>query len=234
MESLDHFRCERKFLISSLSGQEIEEIVLLHPALFSPVYHERFVNNIYFDNLDFLSFYENQDGVTPRKKVRIRWYGDLGGQIKEPVLEVKRKSGIVGSKDCYSFPSFTFENFFSGTQILRPANNNIGDPDLTAELALLEPTLINRYHRKYFLSADGNFRITLDSSINFFPVQPFLPMFFSNEQVEPYCVLELKYGHARDDKASEVTKSFPFRLTKSSKYVSGVYKLYSSGNASDQ
>ena len=57
MEAANHLRCERKFLISDLSTQEIEEVILLHPALFSPIYHNRFVNNIYFDNLNFLSYY---------------------------------------------------------------------------------------------------------------------------------------------------------------------------------
>jgi SPX domain protein involved in polyphosphate accumulation len=228
MEVSDHCRCERKFLISDLSTQEIEEIILLHPALFSPVHHQRFVNNIYFDDLEFLSFYENQNGTTPRKKVRIRWYGNIADQIKEPILEVKKKSGIVGTKEYHSYPGFALENFFSRTQTLNPANKSITDKGFVRELVLLEPTLINRYCRKYFLSADGNFRITLDSNINFFPVRPFLPVFFANDSFEPYCVLELKYGHAKDDKASEITKHFPFRLTKSSKYVSGILKLYSS------
>ena len=102
MEVTDHLRCERKFLISDLSIHEIEDIISLHPALFGPIYNERFVNNIYFDNLDFSSYYENIGGVTPRKKVRIRWYGDLTGQIREPVLEIKKKSGSVGKKEIHS------------------------------------------------------------------------------------------------------------------------------------
>lgn len=227
MKIPDHLRCERKFLISDLSAPEIEEIILLHRALFSPIYHERFINNIYFDDLEFLSFHENQSGITHRKKVRVRWYGNLTGQIEKPILEVKRKSGIVGTKDCHSFPGFAFENFLSQPHFFDPTNKAITNNDFKRELAFLEPTLINRYHRKYFLSADGNFRITLDSNINFFPVQPFLPMFFENTPFEPYCVLELKYSHSKDDKASEITKHFPFRLTKSSKYVSGISKLYS-------
>jgi len=143
-------------------------------------------------------------------------------------LEVKKKSGIVGTKEYHSYPGFALENFFSRAQSLNPANKGITDKGFIRELVLLEPTLINRYCRKYFLSADGNFRITLDSNINFFPVRPFLPVFFANDSFEPYCVLELKYGHAKDDKASEITKHFPFRLTKSSKYVLGILKLYSS------
>jgi hypothetical protein len=227
MQATDHLRCERKFLVSDLSAREIEEAILLHPTIFSPIHHQRFVNNIYFDNLELLSYYENLSGITPRKKVRVRWYGDLMGQIKEPVLEIKRKSGIVGNKIFYPLPRFVFESFFTESAIWRSTGNATFSEGFQRELALLEPTLINRYNRKYFLSADGCYRITLDSDINFFPVQPFLPSFFANESPEPYCVLELKYDHAKDCEASGVTKHFPFRLTKSSKYVSGIFKLYS-------
>ena len=113
MQATDHLRCERKFLVSDLSAREIEEAILLHPTIFSPIHHQRFVNNIYFDNLELLSYYENLSGITPRKKVRVRWYGDLMGQIKEPVLEIKRKSGIVGNKIFYPLPRFVFESLRS-------------------------------------------------------------------------------------------------------------------------
>ena len=222
----DNLRCERKFLVPDLSPQEIEEIILLHPAIFNPIYHERFVNNIYFDNLEFLSYHENLSGITPRKKVRIRWYGDLMGTTIEPVLEIKKKSGIVGKKVLHSLPSFSLDSFFLESKVWGSTSAAIDGENFSKELALLEPTLINRYKRKYFLSADGCYRITLDSNISFFPVQPFLPKLFANELFEPYCVLELKYDHAKDDEASQITNHFPFRLTKSSKYVSGVYKLY--------
>ena len=118
MEAINDLRCERKFLVSELLAKEIEEVILLHPALFSTIYYERFINNIYFDNLEFLSFHENQSGTTPRKKIRIRWYGDLSENIKEPVLEIKRKFGIVGRKDFYSLPDLCFRNFLSKLETL--------------------------------------------------------------------------------------------------------------------
>ncbi|MCW5556507.1 MAG: VTC domain-containing protein [Verrucomicrobiae bacterium] len=38
------------------------------------------------------------------------------------------------------------------------------------ELAHMEPALINRYRRKYFLSADGHYRITVDTGLEFYRV----------------------------------------------------------------
>ena len=112
MEVANHLRCERKFLVSELTTQEIIEVILLHPALFSPIYHERFINNIYFDNLELLSLYENQGGTTPRKKVRIRWYSALTGNIREPTLEVKQKFGIVGKNVFILSLVFPWKTFF--------------------------------------------------------------------------------------------------------------------------
>ena len=229
MEAINDLRCERKFLVSELLAKEIEEVILLHPALFSTIYYERFINNIYFDNLEFLSFHENQSGTTPRKKIRIRWYGDLSENIKEPVLEIKRKFGIVGRKDFYSLPDLCFRNFLSKLETLDMIKNAASFEDFKKELVLLAPTLINRYKRKYFLSADGHYRITLDSNISFFSVSSISSLISENEFCEPYNVLELKYNHTKDAEASRVTNHFPFRLTKSSKYVLGILKLSSSG-----
>jgi hypothetical protein len=227
MDTTNQLRCERKYLISGLSVQEIEEIIFLHPAIFHPIHQERFVNNIYFDNLELSSYFENLSGITPRKKVRIRWYGELQGQIKKPILEIKKKSGIVGNKAFHPLSDFVFEDFFSNTRIWGSTDKgNYGERG-QKELSLLEPTLINRYKRKYFLSSDRCYRITLDSEISFFPVRPFLPKFFETEPMEFHSILELKYDHAKDDKASEIANHFPFRLTRSSKYVSGIFKLYS-------
>ena len=50
----NNWRFERKFLISQMSEPEIEAVVKSHPAMFSEIYHERHVNNIYFDSLDIL------------------------------------------------------------------------------------------------------------------------------------------------------------------------------------
>ena len=226
MENNHGLRCERKFLVGDLSVDELENIILHHPAIFRPVFSERFVNNIYFDSLEFISYHQSIEGLDQRKKVRVRWYGDLSGPIKNPVLETKKKWGNVGKKETRPLSSFEFEDFFSEAETFDlnkkvPLNEN-----LKKDLYFLEAKLINRYNRKYFLSANGCYRITLDFNIHFYPVRPFPSAFFKNTTCEPYSVLELKYKHINDNEAQKITSHLPFRLAKSSKYVSGVYKLY--------
>ena len=66
------WRYERKFLISGVSKKEIESIVKLHPAIFSEIFEERFVRNIYFDTFDLNNCNENINGNAKRIKIRIR------------------------------------------------------------------------------------------------------------------------------------------------------------------
>ena len=94
------------------------------------------------------------------------------------------------------------------------------------ELILMEPTLINRYTRKYFLSANGQFRMTLDNGIQYFrPDLPY-PSFLEYGFNDPSLILELKYNEELDNEAEAITNKFPFRMTKSSKYVTGLIKLF--------
>ena len=226
MENNDGLRCERKFLVDDLSVDELEDVILHHPAIFRPIFSERFVNNIYFDSLEFISYRQSIEGFDQRKKVRVRWYGDLSGPIKNPVLETKKKWGSLGKKENHPLPSFEFEDFFSEAGTLNLNKKVSSSENLKRDLHFLEAKLTNRYNRKYFLSANGCYRITLDFNIQFFPVRPFPPAFLKNTTCEPYSVLELKYNHLNDNEAHKITSHLPFRLAKSSKYVSGVYKLY--------
>ena len=63
------FRYERKFLIQDATRSEVERSIKLHPALFSEIFHERSVNNIYFDSpengLDLLIKIDLWIGVLP-------------------------------------------------------------------------------------------------------------------------------------------------------------------------
>jgi len=98
--------------------------------------------------------------------------------------------------------------------------------DIINRLKLLRPTMINRYLRKYYQSANKNYRITLDSK------QQYYKVYFNQISKVPtshrnnLLVLELKYDAKHDNKAHCITNQFPFRLTKNSKYVNGIIMNY--------
>ena len=84
-ENTEKYRYERKFFISKLTKYEVESLIKLHPAMFSEIYFPRFVNNLYFDSFNMKSYFDSVDGSPNRRKIRIRWYGDLFGDIEKPV-----------------------------------------------------------------------------------------------------------------------------------------------------
>lgn len=219
------FRFERKFLTDQLSFKAIEQLVKLHPSCFREIYHTRKVNNIYFDTPGLKFFADNTAGMSSRKKVRIRWYGDELDSIKKPVLEFKIKEGLVGRKTSYLLPDFNLtetvpSKFFSN--LFRSSDLPV---DVLEGLLILEPVLLNTYERKYFQSFDKNFRFTIDHKMDFYD-------FKSRQRGHMHCypdlnnrVLELKYSKEIDELGSVITNQLPIRMTKNSKYVSGVFKF---------
>ena len=85
-------RYERKFVIRELDVEGVEQIIKSHPSLFSEIFHERVVNNIYFDSWNMGSYSDNIEGNPQRLKIRIRWYGELFELIKKQVLELKDRT----------------------------------------------------------------------------------------------------------------------------------------------
>jgi len=222
----DKWRYERKFVIAEITKHEIESIVKLHPAIFSEIFYERQINNIYFDTFHMDNYIDNEVGTSKRLKIRIRWYGKLFGYIKKPVLEIKIKTGYLGSKISYPMAPFTLSDNLNLDSIQFVFKNSQLIPDIIKEeLLKLKLSLLNCYRRKYFRSADNNFRITVDSDMVFFHISENFNTFLHKSTDYINTVLELKYDKLFDDYAEKITNEFSFRLTKSSKYVSGVNHL---------
>ncbi|MFC2001747.1 VTC domain-containing protein [Chloroflexota bacterium] len=220
-------RYERKFLISELSRFEVEAIVKLHPAIFSEIYQQRFVNNIYFDTINASSFADNVSGVSERLKVRVRWYGDVFGLIEKPILEFKTKKGLTGGKVRFPINSFYLDSNYSlGVQ--QDSFIKSGIPDILLEyLKPLRFTLLNHYSRKYFESANRKFRITIDFDMESFKIDSRNNSFIEEIIDRKHTILELKYSDEHDEEARLITNYFPFRMTKSSKYVTGFDQFHS-------
>lgn len=215
------YRYERKFTATAAHRSEFIIQIKKHPAFFIEIYHTRQINNIYFDTLGLQFFNDNVIGIAKRKKVRIRWYGDVNGKVIAPKLEYKIKSGLLGTKWTFDLVDFDITNGLSKKLIPDIFLQSNLPPEILADLKLLSPTLINSYQRTYFLSADKRYRLTFDENLKYYH-----PRRFQNKQkcVEEKnrFILELKYGQEEDEQANHISKLFPFRLDKSSKYVQGV------------
>ncbi len=218
-------RYERKFVIEGKSNQELENIIKRHPAAFSSIFNSRYINNIYLDTPSLTFYYDNNVGKSYRKKARIRWYGDLFGTIEKPMLEFKLKTGAVGDKISFQLNSFVFDNNFNINylhRIIRESNL----PDWAVqELLPLQPALVNRYLRQYFLSFNKLFRVTIDDELTYCNIKNYFNTFSEKTTDSNSRIIELKYSWKHDKEANEISTKFPFRITKSSKYVNGIEKF---------
>lgn len=223
IEAQNNFRYERKFTVpTSFTFKTIEQYIKRNSFLFREVFYKRKVNNIYFDTEGYNDYFDNVLGVSERKKIRIRWYGDTFGEIKKPVLEIKIKKGIVGDKWSYKLESFDLDNKFTNQYIQGIfRKSNLPEPILES-VKMVVPTLLNSYSRKYYLSADNKYRTTLDFNLLYHRIDKRFNNFNLAPKYDENKIIELKYGLDDDQKANAISTQFPFRLNKNSKYVNGV------------
>lgn len=225
--SLRADRYERKFLVEDPSPAQVEALVRLHPQLFYPPYPPRYVNNLYLDTADMEHYFDNVQGAAQRRKVRVRWYGPLLGQIERPLLEIKVRDGHVGRKRGYPLPGFCLAPGFGDADL----QHLVAAADLPAavrcKLHCLGLVLLNRYHRRYYASRDGQFRLTIDTELTYYRANSTLGNRFVHHQTSPRRVIvEIKYGLDQEPGAHRVASYFPFRMTRSSKYVQGVERVF--------
>ena len=214
------FRYEKKFLIKNSSSHEVNSIIKKNPYLFRKKFEQRFVNNIYFDDLNYSLYKDHVIGKSDRYKIRVRWYNKLIYEVKKPVLEIKCKKNQLGKKEFYNLNEIVLNKSIKQKELNQLIkNNNIPDK---IKVLNIKPVLINRYLRNYFESADKRFRITLDTDLSYFSVSNNEKVFNKIYEDKHVLVLELKYGFDDENYVNNITSHIPFRATKSSKYVRGI------------
>lgn len=221
-----NYRYERKFLITGMSFKRVEKIIRLNPVNFRKLYPERKINNIYFDNHVLESFHDNVDGIAKREKIRIRWYGNKYGYISKPVLEIKKRNNSVGTKDQYLLKGFNVDKDLDEATLKHMVLISDIPNIIKKKVLMLSPKLLNSYERKYYISFDKKFRITLDKNLFYMKFMPYNNNFLDIVVDKNSTVLEIKYDMENDKDISTITNSFNFRLTKNSKYVTGIFSLY--------
>ena len=94
-------RHERKFVFSGNIKLSLFNILTKSNFSFREHYLPRNVNSIYFDTKNLKYIRDNLCGISNRKKVRVRWYGD-SERLNNPVLEIKIKSNFESYKKNFS------------------------------------------------------------------------------------------------------------------------------------
>ncbi|MBI4326349.1 MAG: polyphosphate polymerase domain-containing protein [Chloroflexi bacterium] len=223
--TLPNLRYEKKLLADGATLAEVLTSVRRHPSAFREVYPPRTVNNIYLDSPARRDYHEHINGTANRSKTRVRWYGQQFEVAERPMLERKLKRGTVSGKRACPLPPLSINGSCLRSSLNGAFDTAVFPPIWRSSLRHLEPALVNRYQRHYFLSRDGKFRLTVDSGLQTAGVQPNARAVVFSLPVAGTVIIELKFGLDAAEDASLVTNPFPFRVARFSKYVAGIERL---------
>lgn len=220
-----NLRYERKFVVPGHPLESLLARARQHPAMFREVYAPRLINNIYLDSPGLQDYHAHVSGLSERVKTRVRWYGPLSERAEVATLERKAKSGLLRSKLASPLPGFPL-NGHDAFAVVRQLAEAAAISGLVHEtLRQRQPSLVNQYRRRYFLSADRRFRLTVDSDLRFLEPRRPVACLDTAACAESTIILELKFAPEDADAAIEVAGAFPFRLSRYSKYVVGLERI---------
>lgn len=199
------FRKEKKFRVTVSDFYKFQG--QLHQQGMETLFEPRLITSVYFDTVDLNMFNDSEEGALPRKKVRIRWYGD------SKVFTLENKTSSI-------------EGRFKVTTKLE---NNISENELLtrnrmdAQYGHIQPLLKVSYKRSYFVF--NKMRITFDKDICYQNLK------YANRRkyYDPERVIEIKIpANCPDD---FVERFIPFPTARFSKYSRGL--LLSLGDLSE-
>jgi hypothetical protein len=191
------FRAEEKILVSDNNDFLVKNFLKSNSA--KKLYKPRIIQSLYFDNNIFDMHQHSEEGIVPRKKIRIRSYPKFNNKY---FLEVKISS-VEGR--------FKKSNEINNDQVLKLVKNGIFDN----QYGHCKPKIYVKYLREYFLVK--NTRITYDRDIEYLNLKQ---RYIGKENSR---VLELKPDTGMN--LDELYLDFPFSRIRYSKYCFGINKF---------
>lgn len=224
------FRHELKFIISKSQKMIIENslqgIMQKDSHLAGGSYN---IRSVYFDDYKHSCYYENENGVDPREKFRIRIYDCRTDFIR---LELKRKEKGMTQKLQCPLSLKQLEKILKGEPLEHfdelPAL--LKKFELQRMTRLLAPDIIVDYDRIPYTYALGNVRVTFDMNIS--SASDFVKFSCKDISKRPILqsdmlILEVKYDDFLPNYIENILKSVTAHKTSFSKYyLCKKYSLY--------
>lgn len=193
----DVLREEKKYLISIeealRTGHFLSQFLIEDPH---NGIHGYMVRSLYFDTLYDRDFFEKQEGIELRRKVRLRIYDPAADFA---LLEMKQKEGPnqkkrslrVSRDDALALIGGNYEVLLSYPEPFA------AECCAFMHMHVYRPKTIVEYNRKAFIAKENKIRITFDSQIYATETSfdLFSPRLNMNPVLDPYSVvLEVKYN----------------------------------------
>ena len=212
--SFSDFRFEQKHNVNNFESKNLINYIKSNSKLFK-IYPSRVVSSIYYDTHDLKFVSENLSGTSFRKKLRLRWYNNnfinakAEIKIKKNKMNAKVKRGIVGLSN---------DNIIKN---IRDLNKNESFKEMVFNYLsdeILYPKIKVSYSRDYYYYK--GLIITFDKDLSFTDI---------NDQKKikktDNCVLEVKFSSDKLDLYNQIVSDFPFRISRNSKYITGMALL---------
>lgn len=207
-------RLERKWTYININNLILYNALLRSNFYFSVHYPKRQINSLYFDDLNYSSINENLDGVSEKKKYRIRWYGSKN-KLNNPIFEIKIKKNFENYKKLFNLKEL--DNLY----IFKYKNLDFAKEFLNNKYRfnkIIYPVLTTHYDREYFISNNGLVRATMDYNLQSVYVRENNDLNI-NRNYYSNTILEMKYDVNVDKYVRENLKNISSRLSRNSKFV---------------
>jgi hypothetical protein len=197
---MNDFRQEKKIIFEKKQLHFL--ISFLKNNRFIKIYPDRKIFSIYYDTNSLKLYRDSEEGLAPRKKVRIRSYSK---NFKDGKIYFEEKITL-------------FNNRKKISKVI--PFNKLPNRIFDKKYGFLYPKVSISYTRTYY--SNTKFRITLDRKINYSPFISFDKLFKFN-CVENLNALEIKY----DDVIPEYIfqKHFNLKTARFSKYCNAISSL---------
>ena len=192
------FRIEEKLFIKKNFISDFKKFISSKSS--EKIYDPRIIESLYFDNKNFEMYKDSLEGLTPRKKIRIRYYPEQNGEL----FFEKKISSVEGR--------FKQRKLLSLDDFERHKKKGIIDD----QYGLCTPKIFVTYKREYLKINDV--RITTDENISY--------RGYRNKTVknDNDSIIELKTNFNKN--VDDLIKEFPFQKIRFSKYCQGIEKIH--------
>jgi SPX domain protein involved in polyphosphate accumulation len=215
---IEDYRYEIKFVLDNTKLSDAMQWLYNNTSAHK-MYDNRKVHSVYFDNVDFSSVRDNLTGISQRKKLRLRWYGNQKNSL--PFFEIKTKNGRLGYKN--SYPIELIENNLLELNIDKITSKCI--EDLERQNVVFDeyvvPTLQVSYEREYYETHNG-IRITIDQNIKFSDTQLYSTINENSSIAYPLKVMEIKFKPDMKEGVAELIRPLHITPKRHSKYLIGL------------
>jgi len=214
---LQNSRIEKKFILGKYKNDYCEK--LLKTNNFKKIFPDRIISSIYIDTTNYDFVKDNINGVSERKKIRLRWYKE---NLKKIYIKKKKKNNFNISKNIQTVNFLIDKN-----NILRSLKENFHKIKFNNKNNFnYKFVLKTNYKRSYWLSVNGKIRATIDIDINANSLNNFSKSIYFGDTV-----LEFKFDPSHEGYFRNLfTSRFAhLRTQKYSKYVKSFIELENSG-----